>query len=101
MMRAFSDTKTALAAATLLSHPHANAPTALTVDASDTALGGVLEQQQDGLWRPLAFFSRQLRPPERKYSAFDWSSWPCTWVSIISVISSKAGLSQSTLITSP
>jgi transposase InsO family protein len=71
MTRAFSDTKTALAAATLLSHPHANAPTALTVDASDTALGGVLEQQQDGLWRPLAFFSRQLRPPERKYSAFD------------------------------
>ena len=22
-------------------------------------------------WKPLAFFSHQLRPPERKYSAFD------------------------------
>ena len=68
---AFENAKEALAQATMLVHPRANAPTALTVDASETAVGGVLEQLIDGVWRPLAFFSRHLRPPERKYSAFD------------------------------
>ena len=47
------------------------APTALIVDASDKAVGGVLEQFAKRQWRPLAFFSRQLRKPETKYSAFD------------------------------
>ena len=63
--------KAALAAATMLHHPDPSAPTALTVDASDVAVGGVLEQFSKGTWRPLAFFSRQLRKPELKYSAFD------------------------------
>ena len=48
-----------------------NAPTALTVDASDTAAGGVLEQFAKGQWRPLAFFSHQLCKLETKFSAFD------------------------------
>ena len=68
---AFEESKSALASATLLVHPSVDAPTALTVDASDIAIGGVLEQYSKGSWRPLAFFSRQLRAPERKYSAFD------------------------------
>lgn len=71
LLQAFNNTKYALADATLLIHPHPDAPTALTVDASNTAIGGVLEQQINDTWRPLAFFSRQLRPPEQKYSAFD------------------------------
>lgn len=71
MTSAFDEAKRALAAATMLNFPHPTAPTALSVDASDVAIGGVLEQFQHGKWRPLAFFSRQLRPPERKYSAFD------------------------------
>jgi cleavage and polyadenylation specificity factor subunit 1 len=71
LMRAFEATKAALASATLLVHPRAEARTSLTVDASDSAVGAVLEQFIDGSWRPLAFFSRQLRPPERNYSTFD------------------------------
>ena len=55
----------------MLVHPGHEAPTSLTVDASDVAVGTVLEQLIDGVWKPPAFFSRQLRPPERKYSAFD------------------------------
>ena len=55
----------------MLVHPCHEAPTSLTVDASDVAVGAVLEQLIDGVWKPLAFFSRQLHPPERKYSAFD------------------------------
>lgn len=68
---AFAQAKESLSNAAMLIHPQADAPTALTVDASDQAVGGVLEQLSEGKWQPLAFFSRQLRPAERKYSAFD------------------------------
>ncbi|GFS16759.1 transposon Ty3-G Gag-Pol polyprotein [Elysia marginata] len=61
----------ALADATMLSHPKPNAPIALTTDASDQAVGAVLEQYVQGVWQPLAFFSKRLRPPEQKYSTFD------------------------------
>ena len=71
MVKAFQDTKAALAEATLLTHPRHDAPTALTADASDQAVGAVLQQFVNGIWVPLAFFSKKLRPPERKYSAFD------------------------------
>ena len=64
MLTAFSAAKQTLAAATLLVHPHATAPTSITVDASNIAVGGVLEQLLKGQWQPLAFISRQLRPPE-------------------------------------
>ena len=68
---AFEQAKRALASATLLQHPHPEAPLSLSVDASDVAVGAVLEQWVTGQWKPLAFFSRKLRKPETKYSAFD------------------------------
>lgn len=71
MDTAFQRTKEALATATMLVHPHMDAPTSITVDASDIAIGGVLEQLVDNVWQPLAFFSRQLRRTERNWSAFD------------------------------
>ncbi|GFS10956.1 Pol polyprotein [Elysia marginata] len=40
-------------------------------DASDVAVGAVLEQLSNGSGQPLAFFSKQLRPAEKKYSTFD------------------------------
>ncbi|GFO41227.1 Pol polyprotein [Plakobranchus ocellatus] len=46
-------------------------PITLTCDASDVAIGAVLKQYAHGSWEPLAFFSRQLRKPEIKYSTFD------------------------------
>ena len=57
--------------ATLLHYPKSSAPTAVTVDASNVAIGAVLEQFTEGAWQPLAFFSRMLRKPETKYSAFN------------------------------
>ena len=68
---AFTNAKQALVHSTLLHRPQKHAPLALTVDASSIAVGGVLEQLIDNVWQPLAFFSRQLRKPETKYSAFD------------------------------
>ena len=69
--KAFMDAKAALSKATLLSHPGRDAETTLTVDASDIAMGGVLEQKVNGKFRPISFFSRKLSPAEKKYSAFD------------------------------
>ena len=40
-------------------------------DASDTAVGAVLQQQINGEWKPIAFFSKRLKPAETRYSTFD------------------------------
>ena len=71
MESAFAAAKVALSKTTLLSHPGKDAETSLTVDASDVAMGGVLEQKIGGRFRPIAFFSKKLSPAEKKYSAFD------------------------------
>jgi len=67
---AFTETKLALANATMLHHPVSNALTALTSDASDTAVGAVLEQGITGSWRPLAFFIWQLTKNRTKLRHF-------------------------------
>ena len=68
---AFQKAKCLLADATLLHHPVPGARTVLTTDASDVAIGAVLEQQIDEHWQPLAFFSRQLNKAERNYATID------------------------------
>ena len=70
-VKAFTDTKSTLANFTMLVYPRYDAHTSLTVDASDMAVGGVIEQKINNKWQPLAFFSKQLRKPEQRYSAFD------------------------------
>ena len=40
-------------------------------DASDTAVGAVLQQNIDNTWRPISFFSRKMTPAETRYSTFD------------------------------
>ena len=78
---AFQKAKRLLAEATLLHHPVPGARTVLTTDASDIAIGAVLEQQIDEHWQPLAFFSRQLNKAERNYSTIDREL--CTWYTLI------------------
>jgi hypothetical protein len=68
---AFIAAKAALVAAVPLCHPAPNAVLSLSVDASDSHVGGVLQQQVGKGWKPLAFFSKKLAPPEMKYSTFD------------------------------
>ena len=57
---AFENCKSALATATLLVHSQCDAPTSITSDTSDQAVGAVLEKFIDQEWRPIAFFSRKL-----------------------------------------
>ena len=71
MKQAFLNGKTALANSAMLIHPCTDCPLALTSDASDVAVGTILEQFNKSHWQPLAFFSRQLRKAEIKYNAFD------------------------------
>ena len=69
--QAFQEAKRLLAGATLLHHPVPGARTVLTTDASDIAIGAVLEQRVDEHWQTLAFFGRQLQKAERNYSTID------------------------------
>ena len=71
MESAFDRAKSALASVAMLAHPRMDSPIALTVDASDVAVGAVLEQWSEDSWQPLAFYSHQLHLPKRKYSTFD------------------------------
>jgi hypothetical protein len=63
--------KSALSEAALLAHPLMDAPLRLATDASDTAIGGVLEQQLEDNWQPLGFFSKKLNNAQRGYSTYD------------------------------
>lgn len=73
MLNAFNVCKQSLAEATLLVHPDIQATLALFTDASDESIGAVLQQQStnEGIWKPLAFFSRKLSPSQKKYSPYD------------------------------
>ena len=68
---AFNQAKHLLAEATLLNHPTPDAPTCIMTDASDVAVGAVLQQFTDAMWKPISYFSRTLTPAETRYSTFD------------------------------
>ena len=58
MIATFQYTKAALARAVMLVHPCSNTPTSLIVNASKQAVGAVLLWLLNGIWQPLAFFSK-------------------------------------------
>ena len=70
-LTAFISIKDALANATLLSHPKPDAPTCIVTDASDVAVGAVLQQHIGNQWQPISYFSRKLKPAETQYSTFN------------------------------
>ena len=74
---AFNKAKSALSSACSLAHPDTSAEVSLAVDASNTHIGGVLQQLVNSAWAPLAFFSRKLNPAQEKYSAFDRELLAC------------------------
>ncbi|CAB0012940.1 unnamed protein product [Nesidiocoris tenuis] len=68
---AFESCKEHLNRAVMLAFPQSTVPWSLMVDASDTAIGGSVQQLVNGSWQPLGFYSRKLSENERKYSAYD------------------------------
>ena len=68
---AFKQAKEMLARATMLFHPKPDALTSIMTDASNKAVGAVLQQKLGADWHPISYFSRKLNVAETKYSAFD------------------------------
>eukprot|EP00117_Sycon_ciliatum_P021717 scpid58990/ scgid18952/ Retrotransposable element Tf2 155 kDa protein type 1 len=68
---AFDMLKQALVSAPVLRLADVARPFRVVTDASDTAIGGVLLQQEDGDWLPVAYSSRRLRPEEVNYTAME------------------------------
>jgi hypothetical protein len=71
MVAAFQAAKDALCAASRLAHPDPEAEVNLVTDASNSAVGAVLQQRVAAGWQPLAFFSKKLDSAQLNYSAFD------------------------------
>jgi hypothetical protein len=69
--KAFEQTKQDLMEATILTFPDVSCELSIATDASEEAVGGVLQQRVDGDQKPIAFFSSKLTPAEKKYSAYD------------------------------
>uniref|UniRef100_A0A1X7UAL8 Reverse transcriptase/retrotransposon-derived protein RNase H-like domain-containing protein n=1 Tax=Amphimedon queenslandica TaxID=400682 RepID=A0A1X7UAL8_AMPQE len=70
-LSSFTNIKNTLTNVTLQFHPVLNAPASHMTDASDLAIGAVLQQLIDGHWQPLSYFSRKLTATECNYSTFD------------------------------
>lgn len=68
---AFNNVKSDLSKAVLLAHPMPGAPLNVTVDASDTAAGAVLQQFVNNQWQPLSFYTKRFSSAQSKYSAYD------------------------------
>jgi hypothetical protein len=68
---AFQNAKWLVAAVVPLQHPAQNAELSLATDASDTHIGGVVQQKSGDHWRPLCFFSRKLTDTESRNSTFN------------------------------
>ena len=71
LQTSFDAIKEALAKSTLLHHPRPGAQLAVTTDASNMAIGGVLEQRGPNGWEPLSFYSTKLQDHQRNWPPYD------------------------------
>lgn len=65
--QAFETLKEALSKSPILGYPRPEGKFILDTDASNTAIGGVLSQEQDGEEKVIGYFSKVLSKPERNY----------------------------------
>lgn len=70
-IQAFSTLQDLVSSPPCLLMPDLNKPFVLHVDASNFALGAVLQQDQGKGLQPIAFESRKLQPPERNLAPYD------------------------------
>ncbi|UYV80241.1 K02A2.6-like [Cordylochernes scorpioides] len=78
--KAFQDLKESLTKEPCLAYYNLNSPTELITDASPIGLGAVLIQtQQNGIKRPIAYASRSLTDTEKRYSQIEKETLGCVW----------------------
>ena len=74
--QAFTEIKEALTTAPILALYDPNRETKVNADASSYRIGGVVMQQQDnGDWKPISYVSRALSPVECRYSQVEKNVW--------------------------
>ncbi|KAI2645462.1 Retrovirus-related Pol polyprotein from transposon 17.6 [Labeo rohita] len=76
---AFTQIKTALTSSPVLRAPNFSCPFLLQTDASDTGLGAVLSQIQEGEEHPVIYVSRKLTPAERNYATVEKEALAIKW----------------------
>ncbi|KAJ1045280.1 hypothetical protein NDA10_008131 [Ustilago hordei] len=69
--QAFHKLIQAFTSAGVLQHFDYHLPTRLETDASDFAIAGVLKQEHEGRWHPVAFYSRKMSSAEKNYEIHD------------------------------
>lgn len=68
---AFEELKTAFTTAPVLKHFNPELPIRVETDASGYAIGGILSQLHEGVWHPIAYYSRKQIPAETRYDTHD------------------------------
>ncbi|KAJ1597805.1 hypothetical protein NDA14_004402 [Ustilago hordei] len=69
--QAFHKLIQAFTSAGVLQHFDYHLPTRMETDASDFAIAGVLKQEHEGRWHPVAFYSRKMSSAEKNYEIHD------------------------------
>ncbi|KAL1263647.1 hypothetical protein QQF64_006386 [Cirrhinus molitorella] len=77
--RPSTKTQTALTSEPVLRAPDFNCPFLLLTDASDTGLGAVLSQVQDGEEHPVIYISRKLTSAEQRYATVEKEALAVKW----------------------
>jgi len=68
---AFEELKEKITSQPVLSLPKREGKFRVETDASGHAIEGVLSQEQDGKWKPVAFLSRTMQAAEQNYEIYD------------------------------
>ena len=68
---AFEELKEKITSQLVLSLPRREGKFRVETDALGHAIGGVLSQEQNGKWKPIAFLSRTMQSAERNYKIYD------------------------------
>jgi len=69
--KAFEELKEKITSQLVLSLPRREGKFRVETDTSEHAIGGVLSQEQDGKWKPIASLSRTIQPAERNYEIYN------------------------------
>ena len=67
----FEELKKKIISQLVLSLPKMEGKFRIETDTSEHAIGGVLSQEQEGKWKPIAFLSRIMQLVERNYEIYD------------------------------
>ena len=67
----FEELKKKIISQLVLSFPKMEGKFRIETDTSEHAIGGVLSQEQEGKWKPIAFLSRIMQLVERNYEIYD------------------------------